>query len=64
MSDLLKSFAIFHMKESGDRKTRVKVKKIEIISVYGCKHTDTYTHTHIQIPVCLFVCIKSVHAYM
>ena len=64
MSDLLKSFAIFHMNESGDRKTIVKVKKTEIISVYGYKHTDTYTH--IQIPVCLsvYTYIKCVYAYM
>lgn len=62
MSDLLKSFTIFHMNESGDRKTRVKVKKTEIISVYGYKHI----HTHIQIPVCLsvYTYIKCVYAYM
>lgn len=57
MSDLLKSFAIFHMNESGDRKTIVKVKKTEIISVYGYKHTDTYTHTYKSLFVYLFILI-------
>lgn len=45
------------MNESGDRKTIVKVKKTEIISVYGYKHTDTYTHTYKSLFVYLFILI-------
>ena len=62
MSDLLKLFVTFRMKESGQKDKTESAKNRNHVSVYGYKHV--HTHANPCLSICVYTSIKCVYMYM